>query len=369
MKKRFLIIGLEFIVLWLNCQVPVSGKSGFYIKPYVSPSIILQHRDILGNLIQGYPIVYELNLVKPASGNKLWHLENNLPDIGLNLTVIDYANKRQLGFGIVAAPFVEIPLNKNERIRRLYLRLCVGPAFVTKHFDVEKNQKNYAIGSIYNTYVQFKWFWKIPVNRYLDLEPGLMFNHISNGRAQSPNLGLNVLGIGMAMNIKTVNKNVEWPVKIDSSTVNRKKHEWCVWNAYGVNDGEIHGRKQLVSTWSFEYHYNHRNTHKFGVGFDVYYEENYVKDLQLAGYDAALFDKLRYGPKLCYSYNVGPISFPLEMGCYLRQLTDPDGWLYHRLGVRYYGKKGLMINFGMRSHWAVAYNFDYGIGYRCYIGK
>lgn len=363
------------ILLFLMFRAVLFSQNGlvsepnWYIKPYVNFSAMIQHRSALGNLIKGYPITYELNIVKPTAGSHLWHLENNKPDIGINLSVVDYANPKQLGYGIIVAPFVEIPLSAKERTSRLFLRLCWGPAYMTKHFDLYENQKNGAIGSSFNAYVQFKWFWHIKLNDHMRLEPGFMFSHVSNARAQSPNLGLNVFGVGLGLNFKTTNKSFSIS-KVDSSCKNTSRHELFVTQNFGMNDGEILGKKQLVSCLAIGYNYNKRNTHKFGVGFDVFYDENYVKDLRVAGIaDPSAFDKLRYGPKLAYSYNMGRISFPIEMGIYLRQLTEPDGLFFHRLGVRYFGNNGLVLAFGMRSHFAVAYNFEFGVGYRIRLRK
>ena len=302
--------------------------------------------------------------MKPTLGDRVWQLENNKPDLGINISVIDYANPKQLGYAIIIAPFAEIPLNKKERASRLIMRLCWGPALMTKHFDIATNQKDGAIGSTLNAYIQFKWFWQIKLNKNVRFEPGFMFSHVSNGRAQSPNLGLNVFGIGAAFTFNLTHKP-KTITKIDSTTKNKSKHELVVVNSYGINDGEIMGKKQLTACLSFLYNFNKRNTHKFGLGFDVFYEENYVKDLKNGNIQInSPIDELRYGPKLSYSYNIGRISLPIEMGVYLRQLTNPDGLFYHKLGVRYIGDKGLVLTFGLRTHWAVAYCFDYGIGYR-----
>lgn len=318
----------------------------------------------MGNLVEGYTKTYEVNVGKPTLGDRLWHLENNKPDIGVNFSVIDYGNPKELGYALIVAPFVEIPLNKKEKTSRMIMRLCWGPAIVTKHFDLESNQKDEAIGSTLNAHIHFKWFWQIPINKNMRFEPGFMFSHVSNGRYQTPNLGLNVFSVGAALHFKLTDKHKE-VTHIDSSTRAKSRHELAILNSYGANVGEIEGVKYLTSCLSFLYNYNKRNTHKFGVGFDVFYEQNYVKDLENAGVDVnSAFDKLRYGPKLSYSYNIGRISLPVEMGVYLRQLSNPDGWIYHKLGIRYYGDKGLILSFGLRSHWAVAYCFDYGIGYR-----
>ncbi|MFO0357971.1 MAG: acyloxyacyl hydrolase [Sphingobacteriaceae bacterium] len=364
MIRNTLIALLILFQSFLSSQNGLITEPNWQIKPYFNYAAIIQHRSTLGNLIKGYPKTYELNIVKPTRGNCLWQLENNKPDLGLNLSLIDYANPKELGYGFIVAPFAEIPLSKKEKASRLFLRLCWGTAFMTKHFDVVENQKNIAIGSTVNAYVQFKWFWHIKINDNLRFEPGFMFSHISNGRSQSPNLGLNVFGVGAALNFNLINKVTDCS-KIDSSTCVKSKNEIIIINSYGFNDGEIMGKKLLTSCLSIGYNFNRRNTHKFGLGFDVFYEKNYVKDVKNAGFtDPTLIDQLRYGPKFSYSYNIGRISLPIEMGVYLKQVTNPDGLFFHRLGVRYIGDKGLMVTFGLRTHWAVAYCFDYGIGYR-----
>jgi hypothetical protein len=370
LKKALFITFLIVTRTTVLAQSGLGSDPNWYIKPYLSASAIIQHRSSMGNLIKGYPITYELNVVKKSLGDKLWQIENNLPDYGLNFSVIDYANHKELGFGIILAPFVEIPLNEKIRARRLFLRLCWGGAYMTKYFDIRENQKNGAIGSALNAYVQFKWFWRMKLNTNMDIEPGLMFSHVSNGRAQSPNLGLNIFGAGVALNFRATNKPLPQVDKIDDKTKAPSKHELTVLNSYGVNDGEIMGVKYLTACMSFGYNYNKRNTHKFGVGFDVFYEQNYVKDLGVANVQIDnAFQKLRYGPKIGYSYNVGCISLPIEMGIYLNQPIQPDGNFYNKIGVRYIGPKGLMLGFGLRTHFAVAYCFDYGIGYRLPLGK
>lgn len=365
MTKHRLIAVFALIQSFLFSQNGLLSEPNWQIKPYFNYGAIIQHRSTLGNLIKGYTKTYELDIVKPTRGDCLWHLENNKPDIGLNLSLIDYANPKVLGYGIVVAPFTEIPLSKHEKKSRLFLRLCWGTAIMTKHFEIHENQKNIAIGSTVNAYVQFKWFWHIKLNKNVRFEPGFMFSHVSNGRSQSPNLGLNVFGVGAAFNINLTNRPVEVCSKIDSSTRVKSRNELIIMNSYGFNEGEIMGKKLLTSCLSIGYNFNKRNTHKFGLGFDVFYEKNYVKDVKNAGYsDPTLSDELRYGPKFSYSYNIGRISLPIEMGMYLKQVTNPDGLFFHRLGIRYIGDKGLMLTFGLRTHWAVAYCFDYGIGYR-----
>ena len=182
-------------------QNGITGNPDWQIKPVINQGFILVHRISIGHLVKGYPTNYELNISKPALGNKLWQLENNKPDIGISLQCLDFKNPEQLGYALTAAPYVELPLNVKEKSSRLILRLCFGATYITKSFDIQTNHKNIAIGSHVNAFVQFKWFWQFQLSKRLRFEPGFAFTHASNGKSKNPNLGLNVVSLNFGLNI------------------------------------------------------------------------------------------------------------------------------------------------------------------------
>lgn len=326
------------------------------------------HRISIGHLVKGYPANYEVNIVKKTAGNKLWQRENNNPNIGITLQCLDFRNPAELGYGLTAAPFVEIPLNKNEKASRLIMRLCWGATYLTKRFDIATNHKNVAIGSHVNAFVQFRWFWHIKLSERLQFEPGITFTHASNGRAKNPNLGLNVLSAGAGINY-TFPKNLKAkPLVPDSGTKNKSRNELLFLATAGVNERGVLGTNQQCYLLSMAYQRNLRNTHKFSAGLDVFYDQNYLVDYENTFQKAASgFDKFRLSARLGYSYNVGRVSLPVELGYYVFQRANPDAVIVSRLGVRYYSSSGLVFAFGLRTHYAVAYNFEYGIGYRLYL--
>lgn len=330
----------------------------------------MQHRATIGHLITGYVPMYELNLVKPSDGSKLWHLENNKPDVGLCLSVIDFNNPKVLGHSISLAPFVEIPLNKKERASRLIFRTSWGISYLTKRFDIKGNHKNIAIGSNWNAFVQFRFQWNINITNKFRIEPGIGISHVSNGRMQVPNLGLNLISLNLGLTYKLSDPQTEI-TKVDSITKVKSKHEILPWFSYGLNEKDPPGGPKLDAyTLSLNYFYNIRNTHKIGIGMDVFYEKSHVIDLETFNIPHATFaDELRTGIKFAYSYNMGHLSFPIEMGYYLISPFNDDGPIFHRFGFRYTGDKGLFLQVGMKSHWIVAYHFDLGIGYRIPLKK
>jgi hypothetical protein len=359
-----------FFILLLAClngrgQNGITGNPDWQIKPVISSGFIMVHRVTIGHLVKGYPTTYELNVSKPTFGHKLWHHENNKPDVGITLQCMDFRNPSELGYALTAAPYAEIPLNQELRPSRMILRLCWGVTYITKPFDIATNHKNIAIGSHVNAFVQFRWFWHLQLTNRLRLEPGITFTHASNGKSKNPNLGLNVMSLSAGFNYLLPSKTKPNLSKIDSSTRRKSKNELLAIAAIGFNQRNI-GSPELKSyLYSLAYQRNVRNTHKFTTGVDVYYDQNYQYDYENKfGTKASGIDQMRMSARLGYAYNVGCISFPLEIGYYFFQRTNPDANLVSRLGVRYYSPYGFVAHFGLRTHFAVAYDFEYGIGYR-----
>lgn len=359
---------VSFVSLFLSGQNGITGNPDWQIKPVINTGFILVHRVSIGHLVKGYPTGYELNISKPSLGNTLWQLENNKPDIGISLQCIDFKNPNQLGYALTAAPYIEIPLNAKEKMSRVVMRLCFGATYLTKRFDIDKNHKNVAIGSHLNAFVQFRWFWQLQLSKNLRFEPGFTFSHVSNGKANNPNLGLNVMSLNFGLNILLPAKKRPEITRIDSSTKVKSKNEILTFAALGVNQRDVNSEHLSTFVLSAAYQRNVRNTHKFSAGIDLFYDENYFIDYQNElGTEPQGIEKLRIGARIGYSYNVGRISFPIEVGYYAFQKAKPDGNIYSRIGVRYYSSSGIIAQFGLRTHFAVAYTFEYGLGYRFYL--
>ncbi len=359
---------LFFIFVFVSqalAQSITNTSSIWFIKPVVNNGFILVHRNNISHLVKGNPTIYELNIGKSSSGNKLWQIENNLPDIGISLQCIDFKNPLQLGYALTASPYIEIPLNKTPKILRPIIRLCWGLTYITKSYDSIENKENRAIGSHFNSFVQFRCFWSFKLSNLLRIEPGITFTHASNGKSKNPNLGLNVASLNLGLNYSIQSKANQSITKVDSSTKAKSKNELIFFTAIGFNQKYIASPILKTFIYSFAYQRNLRNSHKYVLGIDVFFDQNYLIDYENVFKNKAQgIDQLRMSIKLGYSYNVGRLSFPFELGYYFFQKTNPDELIVNRLGVRYYSKTGLIAHFGLRTHFAVAYNFEYGLGYR-----
>ncbi len=73
---------------------------------------------------------------------------------------------------------------------------------------------------------------------------------------------------------------------------------------------------------------------------------------------------MQEGIKIGYALRIGSLELPLEFGRYVHTLCkETTGNYFHRIGLRYYLKNNLLVNFTLKTHWAVADYWECGIGY------
>lgn len=345
-----------------------------YVSMYTGYGTVIQHTSKIGNLVSERPFFAEINLFKQASGYYKWHRINNFPFYGLCLNYETLGNIQKLGSSIAIAPYLEFPFHKKEKSILFKMKMAWGLAYITKRFDVENNHKNIAIGTHLNTFIQFRFLWQIKLSSYFFLNPNITFIHVSNCRFSVPNLGINTVypSFGLVYNFK---ENKRYLSVQDSSSDKTTKHEVLLFSAMGVNEVEPPTGEKLWA-WSsgINYYYNIHQNQQIGAGTDVFYEQSLAVESKKDDTSKVKYDfnnTFSSGIKLCYAYNFGRITPLLEMGYYVYMPNGrfPNGVFYHRLGCRYYFRKGLVAHFSLKTHFGVAYHIEVGIGYRWRIGN
>ncbi len=369
-KAKILLLALCFICLRLPAQ-PGLGY-GYYLKGGAHFGFIVQHSHSMSHLIQRHVYGLEFDFVKPTYGQHLWEYENNFPERGYGIHFFDLGNPRQLGQLYAISRFIDIPLNKKEKLSRLHLRIGTGLSYFNKYFDPLTNHKNTVISVPFNPFVNLKWYWQFNCNNNSRLELGFSFAHSSNGKYKAPNLGINILSLNAHYTFKLPQKTSPAILpKIDSSAKAPSRHELYTIGCFGVHEIEPPGgSKYFAQTYTLGYYYNKRNTHKFGGGIDLNFDnalkaELYKRDSTYTRNTSYL----QYSLKLSYCYVIGRTALPIEMGYYLHTPYKLNGMISHRIGIRYYTSQNIILNFSLKTHWAVANFFEFGAGYRLPLKK
>lgn len=373
MRKPKLVLLIIFIV---NIKLTVFSQQlieyDCFLKAQFHFGYIMQHRNAMSHLVNGHIYGAELNWASQTKGEKLWHYENNFPEKGIAVHFYSLANPNQLGQLIGFAPYYDIGLNEKNKATRLHLRLSCGISYSTQKFDPLINHKNNVVSSSLNAFVNFKWYYKIQLNKNFRLDAGLNFAHASNGKFTTPNLGINLLTLHSGLTYCINKEKNTLPIFIDSNYLQPTKHEYYGIISLGINENDPPGgTKFIAQSYTLGYYYKKRNTHKFGGGLDVFYCQSIKQEL-IEKDSILLKNNLSYlqlGGRFSYSYVIGKLSLPVELGYYLHSKFKGNGMFYHRIGFRYQFNNNLILTFALKSHWAVAHYFEYGIGYRLPIHK
>lgn len=368
MKICHTLIKIKLIYLIFNgnlfAQVPN------YVSFSGSRGAIIEHTKKLSHLIDKRPYFFEIAFSTEADGHQLWHHENQFPNYGLLINYQNLGNPQKLGSACASALFFELNLHPIRKTMNMKIRFAGGLAYLTKRFDLHENHKNIALSSNVNVFVALRWALCIKIYKNLYLIPNLQFSHVSNGRYKVPNLGINTIYPNIALHYQ-LHEGKKQSVS-DSSYQKTTKKEIYIWLGYGRNQEYPPGQKSFSNyTVSGTYYWNIKNRHQLGIGVDVYQEPSLNIRTQNTEVVTNYYFKngLSGGIKLAYAFNYGRWVLPLEYGYYLfsgvRQF--PNGKHFHRIGLRYYHKKNWVTNFTLKSHFAVAYHFDLGIGYRILV--
>lgn len=349
-----------------------ADKNDFYIRAAYNYGFILQQHNNIGQLVNGNISGFELNYVRPTSGDKMWHAENNYPERGAGFSFFNLDNPKQLGNLYAVYFFYDIPLRKKATPFRLYLRTCEGLAFAPVHFDPITNHKNNVISSPVNAYVNLKFYYRWDICKRLRWEAGINFSHASNGRFEVPNLGLNLVTFNTGFVYKILTKKPTILTTVDSTIRVKSKNELFIWGAIGFNEiDQPLGKRYVAQSYSATFYRNINNKSRIGVGLDVYYNAATLHQLKADStvHLSSNLENIQMGIKVAYAYNIGRLSLPIEMGYYLYSKDKSDGVFFHRIGMRYYFKNNFVAILSLKTHWAVANYFEFGVGYRVPLKK
>lgn len=362
------IMKITIVTVYILFSIPFVAQNkptqDFIVSGQAHYGFIISHRNNMANLIKGYVSGAELNYLFRTDGCKTWQQIHNYPEIGVGVMYLELANHSQLGHLMSIYPFTNIRLNKQNKKFNLNLRLGTGLAYVTKPFDINTNPKNIVIGSYLNGFVNLRLSSSFVIAEVWRIDAGLGLTHASNGSFSSPNLGLNMatlnLGLGYAFGTKICQyrKDVIPPVNT--------KWERSIIAVAGMKEMEMpDGPKYLAYGVQANVYRKLNYKNNVGCGVEMTYN-NVTKQVweEKSMHTDKLSDILQVGAKVSYSFNMHRLSLPIDFGVYVYKKQDYNGLFFHRIGLRYMVTKSLIANVTLRTHWATADYFEWGIGYR-----
>jgi len=338
---------------------------GFTISVRGHAGFLISHRENMAHLVKGHIGGFEINMDRQTSGSQEWHKTHNRPFAGVGIMHLSLGNPDQLGTATAFFGYLDFPLMKKEKFIFHY-KWSGGLGYVSKPFNRETNHKNTAIGSSLNMFASVLIETRYKVGEQMWFNLGLGFNHWSNSSIAVPNLGINVptFTLGLQGYFGDLSLKQE---RQEASDLPRDI-EVIVFGAPGIReihpvDGDLYG----VAHGFVEVARRVDEKRKLGLGLDVFYD---ASDLEENNRDTSntFLDNgsqfVKVGIHLSHELVFGRFGAVMQMGVYLRNNFEFDGPIYHRMSYRYYVSDRFFIDGGFKSHWAVAENFEVGLGYK-----
>lgn len=316
------------------------------------------HRGVMGHLPVKQAIAGELTYFIQTKGNKKWHSESGFPTIGATFFGGSVGNNDILGTYWGAYGFIEFPFFQNK-LFSLRGKMGTGLGYGTKIFDQQLNPKDVAMSTHLNALicVGFKSEFYLGRN-YLSL--GLDMTHFSNGAFKVPNLGINLpfasVGFGRTL------QHTEKDTLVEADELPFRKWLFSVTAIGSIKEiFPTNGQKYPIFSLSTGFRWFSKPKVGFEGAFDIFSKQ------AILGYHPEIqknqWDILQLGIYTGYLLPLDRFHFAIGMGVYFKDKYQPEDFMYHRLGFRYYLKNGFIAHVILKSHWARADYVEWGIGY------
>lgn len=319
------------------------------------------HRPSSWILVEGHAPAVELFAERQVSGNQHWHHDYALPSYGIGVLYTGMANSDRIGAGVRVLPYLFLPFAQRER-SAFGIRIGWGVGYIAKPFDRTENAKQIAIGSRINTAIQIMPEYHREDGR-LAFRFGIGLDHWSNGSFRLPNLGLNYLSANLGVRYQLGTPAVavprpmvgdplellcEWSVVISafaSETARPLSGQYSVFSIVGQRQWQLSPKSHIMA------------------GVDLFNKGSLVTvHPEMKEKDRAAYTQL--GVHGGYALGFGRAELYLHMGAYAYSPVEDEAPLFHRVGMRYRTGERLIWNMALKSHYAVADHWEFGVGYR-----
>ncbi len=352
--KQLILLFFLVISLFSGAQ----SKREWGIEARYKSGFLAAHRGVMGHLPSEHAFAGELTWFHQTKGRKQWHAACAYPTTGFTLFGGTVGNLEVLGSYWGAYGFIEFPFFKSGKYQ-FAGKLGSGLGYTTRTFNYEDNPKNVAMSTPLNALICIGVKSSFSFRRNT-LTLGLDMTHFSNGAFKVPNLGVNVpyvsLGFGRVIRMKQADSLI-----IQNDLPFRR---WLL-NFTGIFSAKemfpTGGKKYPVYAMSASLRWFSKPKVGMEYGLDLISKQAilaYRPEIEKTQWD--IFQVGLYG---AYLLPLDRFHFALGMGVYLKDKYQPEDFMYHRIGMRYYFKNGVNLNLCLKSHWARADYVEWGVGY------
>lgn len=362
-KNSFTLICSFLLACVLNAHAQQATAPGqWQLSGKVQEGFIIAHRPSVVHLQKKHVKGFEIDYLKQTNGEANWHHLYNFPVLGFGYQYFDLGNQEELGYGQSLIGLIHFPLLKKQRLR-LNVKFGIGIGYIEKPFNLTDNYKNQTVGSHINAVITTGTQVRFRSNKNDQILAGIDLTHFSNGSSKIPNMGINIATVNIGYLHCFGEETI---LKRDSISDTSERNEITFLAAMGVKELNPPGSATYgIGIFTGDWHHKVTPKSKLGGGTDLFIDNSISKRLEEDEiYVSGLEASARWGIHLSYGLEVGKCSGYFQTGYYLYTRIKNDGNIYSQLSLRYHITKHVFACFNLKSHYAKADYFEYGIGYK-----
>lgn len=353
------IVILYFLLL--NClysEAQTSGRNEIWAEGKFKAGFLAAHRGMIGHLPTEHAFAGELTYLIQSKGQKEWHYYFGKPTYGVTGFFGSVGNRELLGHYFGAYSFVRFPLIHQKKYTFSF-KVGGGMGYGTKVYNHEDNVLSAAVSTHLNIMVVAGVESRFVFGNNSAIL-GLDMTHFSNGATKVPNLGLNLPYVSIGYGRKIQESNY-----CDSCAVAGLGRKTLFFGGMGIVSASANFPTGSKTYPVFGLSLLARKIigRKGGleVSFDVMSKQaNVAINVDVP---KTQLDLIQLGTFAGFILPLDHLHFVLGMGMYVRDKFSPVDRFYHRVGARYVFNNGINLGITLKSHWARADYFEYGIGY------
>ena len=319
----------------------------------------------MSHLVKDRNTAFEIDFCQQDNRRNFTTNAFRFPSRGFSIQYQDYGYKDVLGTSIAVLQFTKFNLIQKKKFGFLDFRIGAGVAYVTKKYDVVSNPKNNAIGSHWNSFVNFQFVYARYWNHFL-LGAGIEISHYSNCSIKAPNLGLNTPMCFLKMGYAFRGREVFKPDTNTVVDILQRPGNRFQFHAIGSVKQNLPGYypSEYLPVVALQGLYRQRLGVKWDLeaGIDLIYNQaNRVK------YDDQAFtfaETIQAGVYIGVAANFYKSQIYFGLAGYFYNKINPAGWVYNRIGYRYNFNAHWNFMVGIKANIGIADYLELGIGYR-----
>ncbi len=356
---------LYVVIFWvLVAEQPGFAKNkteNIFVEARGSYSIFMAHRPNLLAYPTGHFGMYEFNVGVKTSGSKSWHQLYHYPNIGLSIFYTNIANNKYTGSAAATLAYIQFPYARFKK-SQFNFKLALGPGWLEKKFDRINNYKNLVTGTHLNAAIQLTQSYAIELTPRQLISLGICLTHFSNGAFKLPNLGVNLAGLQLGYQFKF--NDVRNPL-LDTNKFERKLNYLFAYSCGLKQVYPVLGKQYFLSNFSFIILNNYKEKASVGLLFDLFKDDSVINQMKYDT-DSSNNDKtnLQAGIGAVYEIAIDKFTIPLAAGFYVYNNYKVLPVMYLKFALNYYITKNIHVSFNLKSHYAKADYFSYGLGFR-----